>query len=103
MVASKIYYAGYDTANGRELYRFDPNSGQTSRLSDINPGSGSSQIDYLTPYKGKLYFVGNDGNTGQEPYVYDPNTNQVSLLMEIDTGNEETNPCILLCIFPCHV
>ncbi len=50
-----IYFVANDGTHGRELYRTDT-GGSSNLVKDINSGTNSSDILYLTLYKNKLYF-----------------------------------------------
>ena len=90
---------------GRELYAYDPATGDITLIADLNlgntddssrlaladagPSAGSSATE-LTVVDGKLYFsaIGNnsvDGNVGRELYVYDPATDTTTLAADVNT------------------
>lgn len=55
-VNETIYFTGNTSANGYELWKSDGTSSGTSLVKDINPGSASAFIYYLTNVNGTLYF-----------------------------------------------
>jgi ELWxxDGT repeat protein len=58
-----LYFAATDGSTGNELYTSDGTDAGTSRLVDINPGSGSSDPSFLTMYvNNHIYFTANDGD-----------------------------------------
>jgi trimeric autotransporter adhesin len=61
-----------------------------SLLKDINPGSASSNPQFLTDVSGTLYFSANDGTHGTELWKYD-GTN-TTLVADINPGTASSNP-----------
>lgn len=59
--------------NGYELWKYDGISSPTI-TADLNPGSASSNPQYVTVYNNKIYFVADDGTHGYEVWSYDGNT-----------------------------
>ncbi|PYX69807.1 MAG: hypothetical protein DMG78_20980, partial [Acidobacteria bacterium] len=78
-------------ANGNELWRYDPVTG-LGRITDINPGTGSSNISGLTLYNGAVYFSAFDGGTsGTELWRY--NGSNVALVSDlINPGALSSSP-----------
>lgn len=58
-----LFFTNYDQTHGRELWKSDGTDAGTTLVSDIYPGSGSSQPEQLTSFNGTLYFTatGSDG------------------------------------------
>ncbi len=58
-------------AKGRELWQFNTSSQTASVLSDINPGTPSSDPVQLVKFKDKIYFIANQNTTGREIWSTD--------------------------------
>ena len=60
-----LFYVADDGASGRELWRHNPATGATTRVTDINPGSGNAFFGLddpkLTEVNGRLYVGALDG------------------------------------------
>jgi len=56
---SRVYFSAFDGTSGYELW--SSNGTATSRVADINAGSGSSNPDDLTVFAGALYVSANGG------------------------------------------
>src|SRR4051812_30613932 len=55
-VGKTLYFTANDGVHGRELWRTDGTVATTSLVKDVNPGSASSSLHYLTQLNGVLYF-----------------------------------------------
>ncbi|GAB3516572.1 hypothetical protein GCM10027442_34370 [Emticicia fontis] len=55
-VNGTVYFVGSSSGYGSELWKSDGTSAGTELVKDINPGSGSPFIFYLTNVNGALYF-----------------------------------------------
>ncbi|MFN4247431.1 MAG: T9SS type A sorting domain-containing protein [Flavipsychrobacter sp.] len=83
----KYYFTATDATYGYELYEAPASGGNAVRITDINPGTGSS-IDptcnaYGEPryvgFGNYLYFFAQPSTSSPEAYKYDPATGNVSL------------------------
>jgi ELWxxDGT repeat protein len=90
-----LYFQGYDSIYGAELWRYDPDTDTASIVSDIYSGSGSSVPTYLTVFHGDLYFSANDGTHGYELWRYDPDTAAASMVADIYSGPGYSSPSYL--------
>ena len=70
-VGSTLYFKGYDTTNGYELWKSDGTASGTVMVKDIRSGSSSSNPNYLTVLGNTLFFQANDGFIGVELYSTD--------------------------------
>lgn len=85
-----VYFAARDNSFGRELWRTDGTAANTTRVEDINPGSGSSNPTELTVVDSELFFVANDGSTDTELWKTDGTTTQP--VEDIRVGVTTSNP-----------
>ena len=68
---NKILFSASDVLHGNELWVTDGSEEGTMMVSDINPGSSSSTLNFLLEFENKVYFTANDGTHGQELWVTD--------------------------------
>lgn len=66
VVGNMLYFKGYQSSNGYELWMSDGTLAGTMMVKDINPGSSSSTPSYLTGTDNMLYCNANDGTNGVE-------------------------------------
>jgi ELWxxDGT repeat protein len=78
-------------SNGSELWKIDPITNSQVRVSDIEPGSGSSNPYNLTNVNGTLYFSAENISNGRELWKIDPSTGS-PVLIEIESGSGSSNP-----------
>jgi ELWxxDGT repeat protein len=84
-----MYTVRYDAANGAELWRSDGAPGGTYRVTDINPGAGTSAIEGVTPVGDALFFFADDGSPGESKlYKFSPATGAVSLVKDVLPGTD---------------
>jgi trimeric autotransporter adhesin len=62
-----------------------------SLIKDINPGSGTSNICYLTDVSNKLFFAANDGVHGMELWKSDGTTTGTTIVKDIYEGNSSSS------------
>jgi ELWxxDGT repeat protein len=62
-VGGVLYFTANDDVNGTELWKTDLTTGAVTLL-EINPGSSSTYINYLTDVNGTLYFRAYDNTNG---------------------------------------
>ncbi len=70
----KLYFNAFGTDLQKELYRYDPDTGQTTLAANIY-AEGSSDPTFLTPLDGKLYFAAWDDDHKSQLWVFDPTAN----------------------------
>lgn len=90
--SSSILYSASNSEFGRELWFYNADLKASTRLTDINPGSGASNPEELTIGGGKYYFVANDGTRGKEVWVFNPADQTSSILRDVRPGAEGSDP-----------
>jgi ELWxxDGT repeat protein len=65
-LGNKFYFAGQDQVNGEELWVSDGTAAGTKLVRDINPGSVSSNVEFVGKAGDKLYFSADNGQVGRE-------------------------------------
>jgi len=83
----EVFYRLDDGANGQELWAFNGNTGQRRMVKDINPGSGSAQIDNILVSGSRVYFWANDGVNGREIWVSDGTEAGTRMVKDINAGS----------------
>lgn len=91
---STVFFSAVD-ANGRELWKSDGTTAGTMRLTDINPGSGSSMsttsgLDAMAVVGSEIFFKATDGSNGWELWKYDGAS--ASLVKDIWPGANGSEP-----------
>lgn len=66
-----IYFIGEDRTHGRELFSYDPQTGEVSLVKDLYPGGENSSISNLFIYKDTLYFSAFNEVFGGELFTTD--------------------------------
>ena len=86
-VDGKLFFRAGNNGADYELYvSTDGTAAGTSRVLDINSGTGSSNpIDFVS-LQGKLFFTANDGINGRELWVSDGTSGGTSLFANINTA-----------------
>lgn len=82
---------------GRELWKHDPSSGQTSRVRDIYSGAvgndpNDSDPENLTNIDGFLFFSADDGSNGRELWVSDGSEQGTEMVSDIRVGSGDSSP-----------
>jgi|GEM_PF-2564821 len=75
-VNGTLYFRGWDSVYGNELWKSDGTTAGTVISIDINPGEDSSEISNMTNINGTLYFQANDGSHGYELWKSDGTLNE---------------------------
>src|SRR5204863_9204611 len=84
-VNGTLFFAGFDPANGTELWKSDGTAAGTVLVKDINPGSGGSGPDGLTNVNGTLFFRAFRTN-GPELWKSDGTAAGTALVRDINRG-----------------
>lgn len=79
----KAFFAATDGTHGEELWVTNGTPEGTFMVKDINPGSGSSDINYLTRFNDKVVFAANDGQNGSELWISDGTENGTYMVKNI--------------------
>jgi ELWxxDGT repeat protein len=88
----KLYFNATDSIHGYELWVTDGTAGGTMLVSDIYPGTYSSNPTGLTVFNGKLYFSATDSVHGTELWVSDGTNAGTQLVSDISPGYQSSNP-----------
>jgi ELWxxDGT repeat protein len=80
----KAYFAATDEDHGQELWVTDGTPDGTKLVKDINPGSASSDITYLTRFNDKVVFAADDGTNGSELWISDGTEAGTVMLKDIN-------------------
>ena len=97
-VGSTLYFVVYDETYGRELWKSDGTTAGTVMVSDINPGTGSSDPRSLTAMGGILYFTATDQTLGSELWKTDGTAAGTVLVRDINPGSRHGHPRALTAI-----
>lgn len=79
----KAFFAASDETSGEELWVTDGTVAGTKMVKDINPGSGSSDINWLTRFNDKVVFAANNGENGMELWISDGTENGTYMVKDI--------------------
>lgn len=67
----KAFFAASNEAAGEELWVTDGTAAGTKMVKDINPGSASSNVNWLTRFNDKVVFAADNGQDGFELWISD--------------------------------
>ncbi|MDR2057752.1 MAG: T9SS type A sorting domain-containing protein [Dysgonamonadaceae bacterium] len=87
----KAFFAAADAANGEELWITDGTAAGTRLVKDINPGTASSDINWMARFNDKVVFAANDGS-GMELWISDGTENGTYLVKQIHEYGDGSNP-----------
>lgn len=88
-----VYYTTFLDDFGRELMAYNSVNSTSWIVSDINPGSDSSDPEFLAMSEGGiLYFSADDGGTGRELWAHNLHNSTTWLFSDINPGNDGSNP-----------
>lgn len=90
VVNGTVFFPGYDTTHGIELWFFNQGGGY-GMVKDIREGKMGAAVNSLTSFNGKLYFAANDTISGQELWMHDPVTNKTEVI-NLAPGDTGSNP-----------
>jgi len=88
-----VYYTTFLDDFGRELMAYNSVNSTSWIVSDINPGSDSSDPEFLAMSDGGiLYFSADDGETGRELWAHNLQNSTTWLFSDINPGSDGSNP-----------
>lgn len=87
---NKIYFVGSNTAAEKQLYVYDPGTGNATVAASTN-GTNSSEPSWITLYNGKIYFAANNDTKGIELWSFD-GSNPPTNAFELCAGTSSSNP-----------
>jgi len=85
-VNESLYFTAYSSDSGYELWKIDDGQSTTTRLTDLNPGTGSSTPSGIIVVQGKLYFAADDGSGVRKLWMYDPNPVSPATILRVNAG-----------------
>ncbi|MCC6784507.1 MAG: hypothetical protein IT457_16810 [Planctomycetes bacterium] len=91
-LGARVYFAGSDASNGRELWSSDGTPAGTARLVDIQPGAGSSRPRNFVAARDRLFFAADDGTLGDELWVSDGTPAGTRLVADLLPGFGGSGP-----------
>ncbi|MBW4489831.1 MAG: cadherin-like domain-containing protein [Trichocoleus desertorum ATA4-8-CV12] len=89
-VNGTLYFRAYNSANGSELWKIDPTTGNLSVV-DVNTQDLGSSPSSLTNVNGTLYFNAYNSANGYELWKLDPTTGN-PVRLEIEAGSGSSYP-----------
>ena len=98
-IGDKLYFTGYTTTRGRELYAYDFTDNTTTALPEVNPGTDSGVFTdcmmgsplAVEEFGGQIYFRGYNSNYGSELYRYNPIDNITEIVGDYNIGTSSGN------------
>jgi ELWxxDGT repeat protein len=94
-VGGHLFFKMYTAGVGSELWKTDGTAEGTMLVSDIFPGSSSSNPDHLTNVAGTLYFKANDGTSGNELWKSDGTAAGTVRVSDLKPGSLSSYPANL--------
>lgn len=88
----KVFLNHYEEEHGREVWRYDPDTGEFSLFFDIQPGAGSSNPAEFFTWNNRLYFQATNEAHGQELWSTDGTPEGTKLFFEAQHGSSGSNP-----------
>jgi ELWxxDGT repeat protein len=83
---SYLYFTGYTSTAGNELWKTDGTVGGTVMVKDIYPGTGESAPNNMIEMGSLLIFAADDGTNGRELWKSDGTAGGTVLLKDINPG-----------------
>jgi ELWxxDGT repeat protein len=86
------FFAAADDTHGEELWVTDGTVAGTKMVKDINPGAGSSDINWITRFNDKVVFAADDGTNGMELWISDGTETGTYMVKQIHDWGDGSNP-----------
>ncbi|MBL8809681.1 MAG: hypothetical protein JNM43_05845 [Planctomycetaceae bacterium] len=91
-VNGTLFFSGFTTTEGRELWKSDGTNGGTALVKDIQSGMGFGLPQNLTAVGSTVYFSADDGTNGQELWKSDGTANGTVLVKDLVPGSGHGSP-----------
>ncbi|MFN9720516.1 MAG: ELWxxDGT repeat protein [Planctomycetota bacterium] len=91
-VNGTLFFSGFTTTAGRELWKSDGTNTGTILVKDIQAGAGDGLPENLTAVGTTLYFSANNGTNGQELWKSDGTSGGTVLVKDLVPGNGDGSP-----------
>jgi len=88
----KIYFLGYDSAHGQELWMSDGTAMGTEMVKDIYPGDSNSYPSSITNINNVLFFAADDQEHGRELWKSNGTAAGTTLVQDIWEGGYGSKP-----------
>ncbi len=92
MVGGRAVFAATDAAHGTELWSSDGTPAGTGVLSDVDPGTASSDPEELTAAGGLVFFTADDGAHGRELWATDGTPLDTGIVADTAPGATSGDP-----------
>jgi ELWxxDGT repeat protein len=92
---NRLFFQGYDSAHGYEVWVSDGTAGGTRLVKDIDPGPAHGRPENLTVLDGILYFAANDSEHGIELWRSDGTDGGTRLVADLFPGIDGSAPYYL--------
>lgn len=87
-----LFFDADDSTHGTELWKTDGSTAGTDLVSDINPGTASSDCSGFITYGTIVLFSANDGTHGTELWKTDGSTSGTVLVSDLANGGGGSSP-----------
>jgi len=94
-IGNRLLFLNGTPASGEELWVTDGTVDGTRMLMDISPGSGSSDVSYLTTFGPYVYFTARDRVHGRELWRTDASPQGTRMVADINPGRASSSPSLL--------